>query len=55
MAVNVLLALASVAAAVRASVMLGLGGTLPGAWWAVLVSASVEFAALVAATVWRMM
>lgn len=52
---NVLLALAAVAASVRAAAMLGNGGTAPGAWWAVLIAASVEFAALVAATVWRMM
>lgn len=50
-----LLALAAVAASVRAAAMLGNGGTAPGAWWAVLIAASVEFAALVAATVWRMM
>ena len=53
--VNMLLALCAVAAATRAATMLGNGGGAPLAWWAVLLSASVEFAALVAACIGRLM
>lgn len=55
MGLNVLLALASVAAGVRAAAMLGMGGRMPGAWWAVLVAASVEFVALVVASFGRLL
>lgn len=53
MGLNVLLALAAAAAGVRAAAMLGMGGRMPGAWWAVLVAASVEFVALVVASFGR--